>query len=56
MQKKNMLYIPSKKECLFHYLEPAFYQRKSQAKNPEVLTELFKNFSDDDGGTFRTFE
>lgn len=54
--EKNMLYIPSKKKCLFHYLEPAFYQRKSQAKNPEVLTELFKNFSDDDGGTFKTFE
>lgn len=50
-----MLYIPSKKECLFHYLEPAFI-KEITGKNPEVLTELFKNFSDDDGGTFRTFE
>lgn len=53
--EKDTLYIPSKKECVFHYLEPAFYQRKADSKDSKILTELFKNFSEDDSGTFRNF-
>lgn len=53
--KKDTLYIPSKKECVFHYLEPAFYQKKADSKDPIILTELFKTFSEDDNGTFRIF-
>lgn len=54
--KKDTLYIPSIKECIFHYLEPAFYQRKANAKDPRILKSLFKDFSADDGGIFREFE
>lgn len=49
----NGLFIPSKKECAFHHLLAAFYQKKGFSENPKKLMELFKDFSESDIGTFK---
>ena len=48
------LYLPSLTECKYHYLEPAFIQKNSQNnENPEKLTYLFSNFSENESGIWK---